>query len=120
MKLYLVEIGEGHLKYEYLDLPLMATPAGSLHVLNKLLGNGEKCYPILNNNDHRLIKDCGGTIVLNGRVIDGIKHRVWVINIEHDERCVTSTFESQFSEMVSGIILTVKRDIKLESISKQL
>jgi hypothetical protein len=65
-----------------------------------------------------MIKDCGGTVVLNGRVIDGIKHRVWVLNIEHDDRCVTSTFESQFSEMINTVKIIVKRDIKLESINE--
>jgi hypothetical protein len=114
MKLYLVEIGTNHLKYKYLSDDL------NLYVLNKLLEKEKEHYPILNNNDHRLIKDCGGTIVLNGRAIDGIKHRVWVINIEHDERCVTSSFESQFSEMVNTVKIIVKRDMKLESISKQL
>lgn len=112
MKLYLVEIGAGHLKYKYLSDDL------NLYILNKLLEKEDEHYPILNNNDHRLIKDCGGTIVLNGRVTDGLKHRVWIINVEHDERCVTASFERQFGEMVGGIILTVKRDIKLESINE--
>jgi len=113
MKLYLVEIGGGHLKYKYLSDDL------NLYILNKLLEKEDEHYPILNNNDHRLIKDCGGTIVLNGRVTDGLNRcRVWIINVEHDERCVTASYERQFGEMVSGIILTVKRDIKLESINE--
>ena len=90
MKLYLVEIGTDHLKYKYLSDDL------NLYVLNKLLTKSGN-YPLLNDNDHRLIRDCGGTIVLNGRMLDGIKHRVYIINIEHDERCVNVPFESQVS-----------------------
>jgi hypothetical protein len=111
MKLYLVEIGTDHLKYKYLSDDL------NLYVLNKLLKKEEEYYPILNNNDHHLIKDCGGPIVLNG---DLVQNRVWIINIEHEERCVISTYESKFSEMVNAVKIIVKRDIKLESISKQL
>ena len=109
MKLYLVEIGTDHLKYKYLSDDL------NLYVLNKLLEKEEEYYPILNNNDHQMIKDCGGTIVLNG---DLLQNRVWIINIEHDERCVISTYERKFSEMVNDVKITVKRDIKLESINE--
>ena len=115
MKLYLVEIGTGHLKYKYLSDDL------NLYVLNKLLEKEEEYYPILNNNDHQMIKDCGGTIVLNG---DLVQNRVWIINIEHDERCVISrypceaTYERKFSEMINGVKITVKRDMKLESINE--
>jgi len=109
MKLYLVEIGTGHLKYKYLSDYL------NLYVLNKLLEKEEEYYPILNNNDHLMIKDCGGTIVLNG---DLLQNRVWILNIEHDERCVISTYERKFSEMVNAVKIIVKRDIKLESINE--
>jgi hypothetical protein len=109
MKLYLVEIGTGHLKYKYLSGDL------NLYVLNKLLEKEEEYYPILNNNDHQMIKDCGGTIVLN---VDRVHNRVWIINIEHEERCVISAFESKFSEMVNAVKIIVKRDIKLESINE--
>ena len=109
MKLYLVEIGTNHLKYKYLSDDL------NLYVLNKLLEKEEEYYPILNNNDHQMIKDCGGTIVLNG---DLVHNRVWIINIEHEERCVISAFESKFSEMVNDVKIIVKRDIKLESINE--
>ena len=84
-------------------------------MLNKLLEKEEEYYPILNNNDHQMIKDCGGTIVLNG---DRVQNRVWIINIEHDERCVISTYERKFSEMVNAVKIIVKRDIKLESINE--
>ncbi len=54
-------------------------------------------------------------IVLNG---DRVQNRVWIINIEHEERCVISTYESKFSEMVNNVKIIVKRDIKLESINE--
>jgi len=112
MNLYLVEIGDGHLKYEPLSTTL------NISILNRLLVKKGK-YPMLNNNDYRLIKECGGSVVMHGKIVDGQKVRMWIINIDHvkTEGYLGSV---EFAETISHIILSVKRDLKLNLISKQL
>ncbi len=112
MNLYLVEIGDSHLKYQHLST------TSNISILNRLVLMKGK-YPILNNNDYRLIKECGGSVVMHGKIVDGQKVRVWIINIDHVK---TESYlgSVEFAETISQIILSVKRDLKLNLISKQL
>jgi len=119
MKLYLVEIGDDHFEYKYLyDSRFL-----NLKDINYLLMDTGKCYPILTHNHHRLITDCGGTIILHGRVIDNIKHKVWIIDADYGkDNHVTfvgklnHVFEKEFTQKVNEIIVALNRDIKIKSI----
>jgi hypothetical protein len=105
MNLYLVEVGEDHLHYEPINCEL------HLYKLNKKL-KGIGTYPILNSNDHRLIMECGGTVL---KASNDKKTMMWILNLDH----VKSEFHLEsveFREMVSHIILSVKRDLKLKFI----
>jgi hypothetical protein len=107
MNLYLVEIGDGHFKYEPLSTTL------NISILNRSLAK-KGTYPILNNNDYRLIKECGGSVVMFGKVVDEQKVRVWIINIDHVQTYLGSV---EFTETIYQIILSVKRDLKLSHIT---
>jgi hypothetical protein len=111
MKLYLVEIGDDHFEYKYLyDSRFL-----NLKDINDLLMDTGKCYPILTHNHHRLIVDCGGTILLHGRVIDNIKHKVWIIDADYNDK-INHKFEKEFTQKVNEIIVALNRDIKIKSI----
>lgn len=109
MNLYLVEIGDGHFKYEPLSTTL------NISILNRSLAK-KGTYPILNNNDYRLIKKSGGSVVMFGKVLDGQKVQVWIINIDHVQT-ESYTGLHEFAETISHIILSVKRDLKLSHIT---
>jgi hypothetical protein len=101
MELYIVKVGDKIFDYEWVGNKL------SILELNK---NGKlSAFPKLNNDDYSMIKNSGGTVLYRE---NDIIH--WLVNINHilDEK-VGVILGKELTDIVNGIINSIKRDIKL-------
>lgn len=104
--LYLVEINDDYFSYEKVVETL------HLYQINNFLSDKE--LPGLNGNDKQLIRNSGGTVVCKKK-----DNTIWLVNIDHtQDKKVGVILGSDLLKIVSNIINTIKRDLKLKTILK--
>lgn len=109
MKLYLVKKGEDVFEYKFVSDKLSLVELNNNPILSD--------YPKLNNNDHQMITNSGGTVVKS--ILRGANNWeiLWLVNIEHkQDKKVGVILGEDLVSIIRGIIDSIKRDLKISSI----